>query len=180
MQLIWKVTDKVFYTYQLSWFNAIRSCWQLSFMCSAHKGDVTDCATSSLMMSFKKCNVMYTWYRYMLGDRQHLSGQRATTQLIWEVTNKVFYTYQLSWFDVIWSCWQLSFMCSANKGDNLWSLLSLGPFSCTIVLRNVGLCYFSAGSGRGVFRIRNKVSWFSNIRIWHWKCRRVGCTYARL
>ena len=45
----------------------------------------------SLMMSFIKCNVMYTWHRYMLGDRQHLSGQCATMQLIWEVTDKVFY-----------------------------------------------------------------------------------------
>ena len=64
-----------------------------------------------------------------------------------------------------------------TRETTLGGLLSLGLFSCAIVLRNVGLCYFSARSGRGVFRIRNKVSLFSNIRIWHWKRRRVGCVF---
>ena len=41
------------------------------------------------LMSFKKCNVTLTWYKQLQWDRQSLSGQCATMQLIWEVTDKI-------------------------------------------------------------------------------------------
>ena len=48
-------------------------------------------ASMSMTTSYKKCNVIMTWWRHMPWDRLCLSGQRETMHLIWEVTDNIFY-----------------------------------------------------------------------------------------